>query len=142
MAAAGIRHARRANALALVLLTALSGATLTGCTGSPSSSASSAPPAPAPHTTSARELCVLAVTYWAGQQLTSTEDTGLDYQEMGLADGENTIVGELVRAATAERALHGTDAALALIRRQGAERCALRAAHPPEPPDHTGVWAQ
>ena len=45
------------------------------------------------------EACAQLVGYWAQQEVTPNGDRGLDYQEMGLSQGENALLRALLPAA-------------------------------------------
>src|SRR5438067_1250643 len=101
-------------------------AVLTGCTGARPSAHHPPPSAPAPRTTPPQVMCASLITHWAVVLLSGGKDAGLDYQEMGLSDGQNTILLDIVAAARTERQRHGTAAAQTLIDRRAKERCAER----------------
>ncbi|MEV6103364.1 hypothetical protein AB0M28_01455 [Streptomyces sp. NPDC051940] len=118
---------------ALTALGAL--AALTACTadagtarGGPSTTApATASPSPDPP----EAICAELVTYWAEDQLAPDGGSGADYQQMGLSDGQNTILMNAVRTAKAQVERAGGDTAaragaLAGAQREIREQCARR----------------
>ncbi|WP_449478756.1 hypothetical protein [Streptomyces abikoensis] len=96
----------------------LAAAVLAGCGGP---AAGPAPRSPSP--ASPVQLCTTLISYWAEQDLTGGKWAGLDWEQKGLSNEQYALYGDIVQAARDEQRRHGTDAALALIRRQSAQRC-------------------
>jgi hypothetical protein len=110
-----------------------------GTAAPPSGPAATASSGPAPHTTSPAELCTTLITHWAGEALKGGKATGLDYQEMGLSSGQNTILLDILPAARAARRSNGSAAAMQLVQRQAKARCAERYSTP-GPSFTSGPW--
>ncbi|MFI5618377.1 hypothetical protein [Streptomyces sp. NPDC051567] len=111
---------RAAPAVALAAFAALA---LSACsTPAPPSPAASPTPAPAP--SSPARICAVLVSYWAGETLKGTTWSGLDWEQKGLSPAQYAIHEDAVAAGRAEERAHGRDAALALIDRFTARRCA------------------
>ncbi|MFE9887455.1 hypothetical protein [Streptomyces scopuliridis] len=120
----GFRPAGRcAGRCALALCAALLGGALTGCGGG-GTAAPDPGATPAAHRSTPAEICAALVSYWAKEALKGSEWAGLDWEQKGLSNEQYAIHEEVVAAARAERAKHGSAAAGALIDRRTAEKCA------------------
>ncbi|MFE0104316.1 hypothetical protein [Streptomyces sp. NPDC059009] len=124
----GDRAPRRTRwTLAAALTTALAlPAALTACDSGTSHSAATATPKPSAHTTSPAQICTNKVAYWARQVLVDAPNSGRDYMQKGLSNGENNILVAAVSAAKAERKRHGLASARKLIDRQVSAACIER----------------
>jgi hypothetical protein len=121
---------------ALALASALAGC---GTAATRSGPAATAGGSPAPHATSPAELCTTLIVQWAGDVLKGGKAAGMDYQEMGLSDGQNTILLDVLETARAERARAGPAAARRLVQRRAGALCAERY-RTPGPSFASGPW--
>src|SRR4051812_18990493 len=120
MSATSARPPVRRTPLSVALLAVLA----TACTSGGSGAVAPSPSTAAPPT--AEQLCARLVTHWALDRLRPDGGTGADYQQMGLSDGQNTILLEAVERARARQRAHGPAAGRAEARRVVAQRCAER----------------
>ncbi|WP_327356853.1 hypothetical protein [Streptomyces sp. NBC_01304] len=116
--------ASRRAALALVAALLLPAA-LTACEGAADDSARPSP-SPSPQTDSPQKICFDLVTYWSKQVLVDAPNSGRDYMQKGLSNGQNYILLDAVAAARKERERHGLAAAEKLIDRQVKKKCDAR----------------
>jgi hypothetical protein len=104
---------------ACVLLAALA---VAGCSdGSPSEQPATS--APAPQKTSAAEICINLISYWARETLKGTKWSGLDWEQKGLSNEQYAIHEEVVAAGRAEEKRQGREAALKLIDTRTQQKC-------------------
>ncbi|MFC7306488.1 hypothetical protein ACFQVC_19960 [Streptomyces monticola] len=127
------RHGPHRTATFALFAALLAPAVLSGCTDAGGAAGSS----PSPRATSDTEICVNLVSYWAKQVLDDRADSGRDFMQKGLSNGQNNILIAAVAAAEAEKKRHGTAAAHKVIDRQVKRKCAERYRHgkPSE-----GIW--
>ncbi|WP_406305626.1 hypothetical protein OHA61_29785 [Streptomyces sp. NBC_00885] len=109
--------------LLLVCALAFAIAALAGCGGGSRGEGRSSP---SPRTTSPQELCEQLISHWARVVLDGGKQSNLDYQAMGLSDGQNRILLDVTAAARAEQRRQGQAAARKLIDSQAAARCTER----------------
>ncbi|MFF4216079.1 MULTISPECIES: hypothetical protein [Streptomyces] len=96
-------------------------AVLTGCEAS-GSAAGPSPRSPSPD--SPVQLCTRLISYWAEQDIIGSRWAGLDWEQKGLSNEQFGLYDDIVQEARAEQRRRGKDAALELVRRRSAERCA------------------
>lgn len=73
--------------------------------------------------------CVNTVSYWVSRQVAARTDNGLDYQEMGMSDGEYEIYLAVIRRHSPAAARFMNDSDLSRIR----GLCAARSARTQTP---------
>ena len=84
-------------------------------------SARSGADSPSPSATPPEDLCTRIVTYWSGE--VPDEATYVEYQSMGLSNGQYEILMKVVEAARAEKKSKGAPAAERLIDRETRAGC-------------------
>ncbi|WJV49415.1 hypothetical protein [Streptomyces flavofungini] len=116
---------RRALALAAALCALPVAA---GCSdpGAAHGHASRTPQSPAARTTSPADLCAILIVKWGRDVYDLGKEPYGDYQNMGLSNGQYTILLDVLKAARAERERHGAAAGRKLMQRQAREKCAVR----------------
>ena len=85
--------------------------------------------------------CAVSVAYWTRQLLSPGGDEGLDYQEMGLSDGEYTIVRALVPTTRPVAVSKGLQAAQNFALDQARPRCRAYLAALPTASATLNGWA-
>ena len=86
--------------------------------------------------------CSQRISYWAGQLVTPGSDWGLDYQEMGLSDGENAILESLLPQARRVASARGVSAARAYALAAARPGCTAHLASPRTDRGPNAAWPQ